>query len=310
MTVITAPVGRRGNLAPQVEMNRSADVSSVQTLLNHHAQSSGLTQPLQVTGQCDESTMRAIETFQRQVVGLRRPDGRVDPGGRTIRALDNPPVTPGASRRGVLPASALRHGLILAPAHNSPARRADATGAFHPGAQRFQTIHRLPDPVLFDNLASEGERRRVVLDAIQSAPGPLDVIAYFGHGTVNGLSSAGFRSQHVGELAEAIRANTRDGAPVVLYACSAGSFGGFAEALAGMINVGPVRDEYCRVVYGHTCSGHSFYNPYVTHFPSRAYVIQPGSSEFGGWRTALRSSDLWARFPFLNDGDIRAEIVS
>src|SRR5262249_51379713 len=29
----------------------------------------------------------AIERYQREVVGMRRPDGRIDPGGRTIAAL-------------------------------------------------------------------------------------------------------------------------------------------------------------------------------------------------------------------------------
>lgn len=310
MTTITAPVGRRGSLAQQVEINRAGDVSSVQMLLNHHAQSSGLAHPLPVTGVCDEATLRGIETFQRQAVGLRHPDGRVDPGGRTLAALDLPPavLAEQGNRRGVPPASALRRGLVLAPAYNSPTRRADATGAFHPGARQFQRIHGLPDPVLFDNRQSAPACRRAVLDAIQAASGPLDVIAYFGHGLVNALSSAGFRSQDIGELAEAIRAKCRDGAPIVLYACSAGAFGGFAEGLANAINVGPLRDEYCRVVYGHTCSGHSFYNPYVTHFPARAHVVQPGSLDFPRWRNALRTTNLWARFPFLGDAQIHAEI--
>ncbi len=35
--------------------------------------------------------MAAIEEFQRRVVKMAVPDGRVDPGGKTIRALDSTP---------------------------------------------------------------------------------------------------------------------------------------------------------------------------------------------------------------------------
>ncbi|MGB7208945.1 MAG: glycoside hydrolase family 104 protein [Pyrinomonadaceae bacterium] len=38
-------------------------------------------------GVCDNLTIRAITIFQRDVIGISKPDGKVDPGGRTIRAL-------------------------------------------------------------------------------------------------------------------------------------------------------------------------------------------------------------------------------
>lgn len=43
--------------------------------------------PLAVDGDCGNLTKKAITIFQRDVVGLREPDGRVDPGGKTIRSL-------------------------------------------------------------------------------------------------------------------------------------------------------------------------------------------------------------------------------
>lgn len=65
--------------------NAMPDVQVVQKLLNRHIPPS--TAPLPVTGVCDPLTVNRIRWFQENRVGLRRPDGRVDPGGRTIRTL-------------------------------------------------------------------------------------------------------------------------------------------------------------------------------------------------------------------------------
>ena len=65
---IQGSVGRGG-------ANSAADVSAVQTALG-----------LNADGKCGPQTIRAIEEFQKQS-GQARPDGRVDPGGATERAL-------------------------------------------------------------------------------------------------------------------------------------------------------------------------------------------------------------------------------
>jgi hypothetical protein len=44
--------------------------------------------PVPVSGVCDPQTVLLIEEFQKRVVKAASPDGRVDPGGRTLRALD------------------------------------------------------------------------------------------------------------------------------------------------------------------------------------------------------------------------------
>jgi hypothetical protein len=67
--------------------NIPGDVSSIQNLIN---QSIRLVTPLAflpVTGICDSRTIDAIVMFQTRVVGLPKPDGRVDPGGKTLTAL-------------------------------------------------------------------------------------------------------------------------------------------------------------------------------------------------------------------------------
>jgi peptidoglycan hydrolase-like protein with peptidoglycan-binding domain len=96
MASITASVGMGG-------VNRDPDARTVQGLINRHIAKLGLT-PLKVDGRCGQRTMEAIRAFQTRVMMLRMPDGRVDPGGRTIRALDS--GAPGQPAAPQAPASA------------------------------------------------------------------------------------------------------------------------------------------------------------------------------------------------------------
>jgi hypothetical protein len=89
MATITASVGRRG-------VNREPDVRVVQELLNRHVATLGL-QPLSVDGRVGTNTIAALETFQRRTVGMANPDARVDPGGRTLAALNGEPGSPAAA---------------------------------------------------------------------------------------------------------------------------------------------------------------------------------------------------------------------
>jgi hypothetical protein len=66
--------------------NNKADVLVVQRLLNNFTTGMGLA-ALVVDGGFGDITGRAIKRFQAQIMGLAKPDGRVDPGGRTIHAL-------------------------------------------------------------------------------------------------------------------------------------------------------------------------------------------------------------------------------
>lgn len=75
--------------------NRKADVIVVQKLLNNFATGLGL-KALEVDGGFGTDTGTAIRRFQAKVVGIANPDGRVDPGGRTLVAL-NGTAPPSAS---------------------------------------------------------------------------------------------------------------------------------------------------------------------------------------------------------------------
>jgi hypothetical protein len=80
MGQITGSVGKNGD-------NRRGDVMSVQTLLNLPANRKARPS-LRVSGEVDAATLAAIEHFQDKVLHMAAPDGRVDPGGRTWRALN------------------------------------------------------------------------------------------------------------------------------------------------------------------------------------------------------------------------------
>lgn len=81
MVSINQSVGRNG-------VNNSADVRKVQSLLNENQYLLIPSLPLNESGTVDDLTINAIETFQRRVVLLNPPDGRVDPNGRTIARLN------------------------------------------------------------------------------------------------------------------------------------------------------------------------------------------------------------------------------
>lgn len=82
MAHITNPVGRNG-------VNARPDVKTVQRLLNRIP----LTPLRRLTedGLAGPQTVAVIEEFQRRIVGYRSPDGRIDPGGKSMRALKRGP---------------------------------------------------------------------------------------------------------------------------------------------------------------------------------------------------------------------------
>ncbi len=75
-TTLSASVGKGGK-------NKKADVLLVQELLNKKGAS------LTVDGDCGPKSISAIEKFQKEVVGMANPDGKIDPGGKTWDKLSS-----------------------------------------------------------------------------------------------------------------------------------------------------------------------------------------------------------------------------
>src|SRR6478609_1214311 len=79
MTDLSESVGQGGS-------NRRDDVRVVQGLLNR--QNLSPLAKLEMDGVCGPATIEAIRHFQTRSLGIQSPDGRVDPGGRTMRQLN------------------------------------------------------------------------------------------------------------------------------------------------------------------------------------------------------------------------------
>ncbi len=94
MSKIISSVGRNGT-------NRSTDVTLVQKLLNSQ-KIPGEVIPLKVDGKIGNKTIARIEAFQKKVLKMIRPDGRVDPNGKTIKHLLGPQAKPGAKTAATL----------------------------------------------------------------------------------------------------------------------------------------------------------------------------------------------------------------
>lgn len=77
---IASSVGRRGQ-------NGRLDVKTVQLMLNLNLSRIIPLRALDEDGKIDSRTINAIEEFQRRILHQKKPDGRVDPGGATLRAL-------------------------------------------------------------------------------------------------------------------------------------------------------------------------------------------------------------------------------
>jgi len=79
MDKLSASVGRDGS-------NTKQDVILVQQLLNQ-SRIAGITTPLKEDGLIGNITIARIEAFQKAIVSLASPDGRVDPDGKTFKML-------------------------------------------------------------------------------------------------------------------------------------------------------------------------------------------------------------------------------
>ena len=201
-------------------------------------------------------------------------------------------------------------GIIFVQEHNSHGH--DATGAFRPKAAEFARYHGITDIQFIDNHKKGAERAKALLTTLESRQN-LEVVAYFGHGLSYGLATAQiYRYDNGGKkaFAAALRKSTGAGARLLLYACSAGVRGGWADELSQMM--GPNFS-----IYGYDRAGHCSTNPYVTRYPAGSagseYVI-PGTTHHPQWKNWVcklkceRSHEpLWLRFPFMTTEAILAE---
>lgn len=217
-------------------------------------------------------------------------------------------------------ARACLNAFIFCPLQNSYGYPADATGMFHPASENFRRLHRTSAVFRFDNgdpaeqatLAARNRARagsrQQVFDALNNAPNNLDTIAYFGHGLSHAMLTAGIYTRHISEFANLIRAKAAQRCKILLYACSCGAPGGFAEALAGELNGHRSQIDTQFEVYGHSVPGRAHINPTKRVYPEARFIVEPGTRLFSRWRVALNKDSLWARYAYMREEDVRAAI--
>lgn len=81
MTILIGSVGEKGD-------NKKGEIRKVQKLLNSNLHLIPKVEKLSEDDKIGELTIQAIVTYQRNVLKILKPDGRVDPNGRTLRALN------------------------------------------------------------------------------------------------------------------------------------------------------------------------------------------------------------------------------
>jgi hypothetical protein len=196
----------------------------------------------------------------------------------------------------------VRNGFVFAPRYNKAGRRDGSY--FTSRARRFCTHHGFADPLIFDNDGDDdgeddheriGARRREIYRAIDDAEDGIDAIAYFGHGSERSLLSAGIGPAAVPGLVDRFAQKCAKRVVVILYACRCGARGGIGSRM---------REEFRRngvdaIVFAHQTSGDTAANPHKRRYPNGDYLVEPGTDRFLEWQAALRDTDLWMRYPFI-----------
>jgi hypothetical protein len=191
----------------------------------------------------------------------------------------------------------------------------DSTGMFEHVARAFRQLYNA-EIRAFDNVhddeadgGNEAATRANYFGEMAKFSGDnLDFFAYSGHGSQNGLPSAGVRRGRptfgVPQLCERIGRLVRADGFVLLYACSTAEAGGFAEDLSRLLPR--------MTVIGHRGAAAASRNP-------EKYRIVNGNSEHyrdllpadvqPRWTaTNLDRNYLYARFPFLTVEQVAEEL--
>jgi flagellar protein FlgJ len=143
MRVITMGVGPG-------KPNHRDDVVVVQRLLNRHLSQLLPLAPLKLDGRCGSQTEETIRQFQARVLNMSKPDGCVDPNGRTMIALAGGPVQ----------AASAKH------VHHTPANVNAFVAMALPAARRVSSKWDVPVAVILAQSALEtGWGKHVVKNA-------------------------------------------------------------------------------------------------------------------------------------------------
>ena len=192
--------------------------------------------------------------------------------------------------------------------------RRDASGMFQHVAHKFRELYQLPERLVrsFANVhddqeegGSEEDTREDFFDELgQIASAQHDFFAYSGHGGTISLPSACIRIRDLARLATAIRRLLKPTGTVLLYACSTGATGGFAEQLSGQL--------HGITVWGHIGAGTASRNPRKVKYLNGAkqrFLEDFTAEERSAWDTHIHDDpNFYAQFAFMTIDEIKRAI--
>lgn len=156
------------------------------------------------------------------------------------------------------------------------------------------------------NTLEDSSERDSVRTQIGNFQNNYDLVAYFGHGGSHSLISS---DMTVRQFCDIFRGRINRGAKIILYACSTGTPGGFAQQIS--------RQFADSTVYAHTTAEDATRNPAVVVYPelhpvaNQNYIVHPNSYLWPFWvRKILEAngSMYWREYPFQNIETIGKEL--
>lgn len=149
------------------------------------------------------------------------------------------------------------------------------------------------------NTLEDSSERDSVRTQIGNFQNNYDLVAYFGHGGSHSLISS---DMTVRQFCDIFRGRINRGAKIILYACSTGTPGGFAEQIS--------RQFADSTVYAHTTAEDATRNPAVVVYPelhpvaNQNYIVHPNSYLWPFWVRKILESGVgrmyWREYPFQN----------
>jgi hypothetical protein len=163
----------------------------------------------------------------------------------------------------------------------APTHFCDATGSFQGAASTLRRQCKVEQPTfIYDNTLPAARRRQSIFTALgATSSSSLRIVAYFGHGTPQGLESAGIGRTHLQEFARLLLDKCEDHASIIFYACSTGAAGGFAEQLSTLLLPKQIS------VYGHTSYGHYANLSMFRRYPGGHPLTHSGHYTFWQYET-------------------------
>lgn len=194
--------------------------------------------------------------------------------------------------------------------------RTDSSNEFRRIGDRFRALYQLSQELVrsFDNVhddfdegGSEADTRENFFDELRAISlTQQDFFAYSGHGSSQGLPSACIKVGQLPRLAGEIRRLLKPDGIVLLYACSTGEPGGFAEQISGHLTG--------MTVWGHIGEGPASRNSQKVKYQNgvkQDFLELLSTDERQAWRNHIRHNpDFYARFAFMTLEQIKGELNS